>query len=260
MPGKIRILLSAVFCLAANAVPPATAAEDGLEQMAQRLAQLRSDVEGLSNELGASGEEMRLNLRSAASQKAELEMEMRREELRLLQLRDSRLRQKAKLAAQLESRQALVPSLKKSIGAVREAVRRGLPFRLRERQDELDRLEKQMEDGLLTPAMAMARLWNKVEDELRMAGESGLYSQVVEVGGQNLLADVVRLGMVMLFFSTRDGRYGAAVKENLGWRFKVFGGDASNELAAALFESFRKGIRTGFFEIPAGFLPERELP
>lgn len=253
---KIHTAITAV--LLALLTRPA-AAEDP-SKIAAELARLRCEVEALTSTLSADKEDLRARLRSLSSRKADLEMEVQREELRLKQLRETQARQKAKVAAEEERKESLKPALKKAVGVVRTACRRGLPFQLQERVADLDRLERQLDDGMLSSATVLARLWSKVEDEFRMARENGLYRQVVEIDGEEVLADVARIGMVILFFKTRDGRLGRAVRTGQGWSYRLYTSDTDRERVAVLFDAFRKRIRTGYFELPAAFPPEGGTP
>jgi len=65
-----------------------------------------------------------------------------------------------------------------------------------------------------------------------------------------VLVDVAKLGNAMMYFPTRDLRYGRAVESPEGWRFGVLESAADRELAARLFDSLRKQIRQGCFPLP----------
>src|SRR5690606_26715334 len=98
-------------------------------------------------------------------------------------------------------------------------VKSSLPFRRAERLSELNKLDEQYRAGLLSPPRALSRLWGFIEDEFRITRENGLFQQTVTVNGEEHLAEVVRLGMVMLFYKTNDGQVGKAVAQNGTWTF-----------------------------------------
>jgi len=237
--------------LALALLSPAAARAGDQSQLAAELSRLRGEVEALSSELDAKKEDHRARLRSLASRKADLEMEIQREELRLRQARATRAKQRARVSRIEERKHALGPVLLEALDLLREATRNGLPFQLQGRLADLDRLESQLADRTLTSPAVLARLWSKAEDEFRLARENGLYKQVIEVGGEEVLADVARVGMIMLFFRTPDDGYGRAVRTADGWAYRLYHDENDIQLVAALFDALKKRIRTGFFELPA---------
>ena len=78
----------------------------------------------------------------------------------------------------------------------------GLPFRVEDRRDALRKIGASVKDGTLAPSRAATRVWAWIEDELRLTRENGLYRQVISVAGSEVLADVARLGMTMMYFRT----------------------------------------------------------
>jgi hypothetical protein len=236
--------------------PSARAQDAG--KLAAELSRLRGEVETLSGELNVKKDDFKARMRSLASQKTELEMELQREVLRLKQLRESRARQKARVTRNEDRKQSLRPVLGEALDIVRAATREGLPFQIHDRLSDLDRLERQLKDGTLGTPTLLARLWGKVEDEFRLARENGLYRQVVPLGDAEVLAEVARVGMVMLFFTTRDGRVGRAVREGDTWSYRLYREDEDVQRVAALFDAFKKRIRVGFFELPAAIFTGRQ--
>lgn len=228
---------------------PAAKAAD-LEKMAAELARLRSDVETLTTELDEMKADERQRLQALGQQKASLEAEVSREELRVETLRREleRVRERVREAGALEA--SLKPAVIEAIEAVKVPIRNGLPFRVSERLADLDELQRELESDELLPSVAASRLWSRVEDELRLSRENGLYQQVIAVGGREVLADVARIGMVMLFYRTDDGDYGRAVRQGNAWAFESYQDEAQRERLKALFEAMEKRIRVGFFEIP----------
>lgn len=254
--GKLKGHWRGGLTVVAILLVASAAVADEASDLASKLSELRGDVESLSGELDLKKEDHKARMRSLASQKAELQMEIQREELRLKQLKVTKNKQKARVSENEDRKVALRPAIEEAIGILREAVEQGLPFKREERLAEIDALAKHLEEGTLSVPVVLSRLWSKVEDELRLARENGLYKQVVQVGGEEMLTDVARVGMVMLFFRTRDGEFGRAVRTDGGWEYKVFTREEDHEMVAALFDAFKKHIRVGYFELPADLPPE----
>ena len=248
MKALRTVALSVVLFLWGGSTAPAYAAD--LEKMAAELARLRSEVEVLATDLDELKAEEKQRLQSLGQQKAGLEAEAQREELRLRQLQQEigRVQESIKAAGMLESE--LKPAVLDAIRAVMGPVQAGLPFRVSERLADLQRLERDLQADELLPSAAASRLWSRVEDELRLARENGLYQQVVEVDGREVLADVARVGMVMMFFRTDDETFGRAVKKVGEWSFESYVDEAQRERVKKLFEALDKRIRIGFFALP----------
>ena len=70
--------------------------------------------------------------------------------------------------------------------------------------------------------------------------------------------DIAKLGNAMMYFRTRDLQYGRAVATPQGWRFERFESAADQERVARLFDSLRKQIRQGYFELPEALPPKGE--
>ncbi len=224
-------------------------------RLAKDLVRLRSDVEQLSSKLELKKEDLRTRLRLLAQQKAELEMELQRETLKLKQLEQEKAKQQQRVAAVQKSGKEHKPAVIQGSELIKSTIQTNLPFRTEDRQADLERLVDQLNGGLLSAEAAVGRLWSFIEDELRMGRESGIYQQVVTLGGKRVYADVLRIGMVMLFFKTRDDVIGRAVRRKSGWAFVPYDGTdehdrRSRKLVLELFDSFKKQIRSGFFELP----------
>ncbi|MCU0663289.1 MAG: DUF3450 domain-containing protein [Myxococcota bacterium] len=233
----------------------ASASGEDSAAMASQISRLRIEVEELAADVEAKKDEARGRLRSYATQQTELEMDLQREELRLRQLLAER-EKRTELVGQGDQRETqLRPVVLAGIEAVRHAMADGLPFQVEERLAEVDKLREQIEQGMLRPSDGVSRLWDRVEDELRLSRENGIYRQIVTVNGRETLVDVARVGMVALYFRTKDDFYGKALQRGGKWTYELLPDPKDKERVALLFDSFKKQIRTGFFLLPSA-LPE----
>ncbi len=237
---------------------PASSKADELSTMAAELARLRAEVEELSDELERQKGEEKRNLSSGASRLSQVEAEVQRERLRHQQLSQAvtTLKEQVKAAGALE--EELKPAIVSAIETIRAPIAEGLPFRVSERLTALDRIKKDVEGGIILPSVGLTRLWSLVEDELRLGRENGLYQQVISLGGEEVLADVARVGMVMLYFSAPDGRMGHAKKGPQGWTFQAYQHPEQIERLGAFFDALKKRIRVGFFDLPNALGQERK--
>lgn len=237
-------------CLA-FVVATAPAWGDALSDMAQRLSGLRAEVEALSQDMATRVAEGRDRLRSLSRQKTELALEVQRERTRIEKLRQAVAERRRAVEAEQQKQNLSSPLFKKLSQDAKAYVASTVPFHTEQRLAEIAKLEEQYEAGLLTAPKAVSRLWAFLEDEFRLTRESGLYTQTLNVGGQEHLGDVVRIGMVMMFFRLGDGAVGRVRKQEGQWAYEVLDDPEAQRQVEELFASFKKQIRVGHFELPA---------
>lgn len=246
-----RILCGACGAVAIGAlILTSPALAEDVSALAARLSGLRGEVETLSGELSEETQALQDQLRSLARQKSELEIELQRERARLQKARLSVAERQEEIADEKAAGDELKPLFDKYLAAVRKHVQTSLPFRTDERLAELNKIEEQVTSKLLTPERAVLRLWTFVEDEFRMTRENGLFRQTITLDGQEQLADVVRLGTVAMYFRTSDDRVGFVTKSGAGWDYRETGDKDEKRRITNLFDSFKKQIRVGYFELP----------
>lgn len=224
-------------------------AEGDLTELAQELIRLRGEVESLHDQFETDKRQHTDRMRSLAQRRLELESEVQRKELDIKKLQQATARSRQERERASTQATALSPVVRSTVDRLTQHVEGTLPFKRDDRLAELAGIEKKLEKGDLSAPRAMNTLWTYVEDELRLARENGAFSQVIELDGKEQLADVVRLGMVMLFFSTNDGRVGFAEKKGDAWVYTSVDGEDAKRIQG-LFASFEKNVRTGFFEVP----------
>lgn len=228
-----------------------TAWAEEYESLATGLAELRGEVEELSGELADKKGDLQDEVRTYARQKSELSLEKDREEIKLQKLRLSIAQKRDAVEAERAKSKALLPVFEKAAERARTYIRQSLPFRVDERLAEVDKVAEQLKAGLLTPQNAVSRIWSVLEDEFRMTRDSGLFKQTIAVDGEEQLAEVVRLGMVMMYYRTGDGTVGHAVQKEGKWTFARISSPKDVKRVELLFDSFKKQIRQGYFEVPA---------
>ncbi len=255
---QLNKLTPRVFLAVALMAPVAAVAQDDANALTERLISLRGQVDQLQNELDLRREEHKNRMAYLSAQLADLEANRDRETLRVEQLREDLDEMRAEIAEAGVSSESLTPFLKNQISALREHVRGGFPFKVTERLAELQELETQLDNGVITAQRGVNRLWAFIEDEFRISRENAIYSQSIELDGDNVLVDVAKLGSVMMYFRTRDLEYGRAVATPQGWRWERLDSAKDQDLVARLFDSLRKQIRQGYFELPEALPVEGE--
>lgn len=231
--------------------PGQSLSEDAaVDELARQLIALRTEVEELNQELDSLKSEQRAEMSSLAAQKAELAASRNRLETQVQQLRQ-KLAENQRLAAEAGvNSDVLLPVVAGAIEDLRGTISRSLPFKREERLAELDEIETQLATNVLPANRAANRLWAFYEDEIRLSRENGLYKQTIELAGDRVLADVAKIGTVILFFRTADQRYGEAVRQGDAWIFRVTDNAEAIIAIANLFDSLQKQIRQGYFVLP----------
>jgi len=246
LAGRCGLIAALAFC--SMPLP----AQDSLENLGAELARMRGEVESLNAELNSLTEQHRAEMNSLAAQKGDLEATRRREELRIRQLEEDLEANRERAAQAGVAGEALIPVAEQVVAELTEHIESGLPFKVDERLDALAEIRNQLESGALAPPRVINRLWSFYEDELRLTRENALYSQIIPLAGDRVLADVAKIGTVAMYFQTRDGRVGLTERSGIDWQFVEVDGREDQQQIETLFDSLQKQIRTGFFEVPNG--------
>jgi len=226
--------------------------QDSLANLAEELVRLRGEVESLNAELNSLGDQHRAEMNALAAQKGDLEATRRREDLRIRQLEQDLADNRERAEQAGIAGESLVPVAEQIIADLEASIQTGLPFKTEERLAALDDIRAQLDSGSQPPPRIINRLWAFYEDELRLTRENGLYSQVIPLGGERVLADVAKLGTVAMYFQTRDGRMGQATRQGQDWRWQELEAGTARNQIASLFDSLKKQIRSGYFVLPNG--------
>lgn len=219
------------------------------ENLARELSRLRAETEALSERIGSELEDRRVRLRGLAEQKTLAEGERRREAQRQLELTARRDKLRATIAEAATREDALVPAVKTLIAAVRATIDSGLPYRRVERLDAIDALLRDLDERNSTPSQVFSRLWESIEDELRLGREVALDRQVVALPDGERLVDVLRIGLALLYVRASDGRLAQATWRGR-WIFEYVTAPHDIERLTAAFAAFDKRVSSGFFVLP----------
>lgn len=239
------------------AIATPVVAQDGSD-MAEHLIRLRGEVEQLHGELELVRQEQRTTLAGLAAQRAELSAQRDRQQLAAREQAGQLEQARAAAAAAGVAGAELLPLLDGALSDLAGHVRSGLPFKRDERLAAVEELRTLLANGSVPPQRAVNRLWALYEDEFRLTRDNSLHSQTIRLDGDEVLAEVAKLGTVALYFRTSDGRLGQAVRATRGWDYRLFEDAAARSRVQALFDALGKQIRQGYFELPllsAGVAP-----
>jgi hypothetical protein len=233
------------------------ASADELKNLAQELYRLRSDLGALNTQLEAQEQALRAQRQSAALREMDLQSAMGRERTKLAGVK------KKILEKQSAQRQLLAPSASyhplvlQSIDRLKEKIRSSLPFKTADRLRELDKIRADLSSKAINGPKALTLLWAFFEDELRLRREMGIFQQTVTVDGKELLAEVVRLGMVMMFFKTATDQYGEVERGPSGYHYVFRQEPQQQRQLQQLFTAMKRGGEAGYFELPTTLLQQQ---
>jgi len=224
--------------------------QEALENLAAQIAEKRSQVESLSNRLDLLKADYNEKLRSIGTQRADVETQIKREELSLTQVQRDIKEFTARIQENRASMEDIEPLVASVISQTRRYIRAGLPFQVEGRLKELDTLEQMLQEDKLDAGTVLARLWNTLESEFRLTRESGLYRQTIELNKEPQLAEVARLGMALMYFKTFDEEYGYVIPTPNGWVYTLADSREEEKQIEIIYDSLRKNLREGFFLLP----------
>lgn len=221
-----------------------------IDPLTESLIKLRAEVDQLQTELDIQRQEHKAKMASLVTQSGDLENQNKRQEIALNQLKERLSEMYAKASEAGASSSELMPFLEQAIEKSQSVVNQGIPFKKKERLAVLEELSTELRSGKLDAYRGTNRLWAFMEDEMRMTRENGIYSQTILLDGQQVLADVAKIGNMLLYFKTKDEQYGLIKKRGSDWQYVVADSPNNQKAIASLFDSLQKQIRQGYFTLP----------
>jgi uncharacterized coiled-coil protein SlyX len=245
---------------AAGLFAAATAlAADPIESLAEKLVNLRSEVESLYDRIESSRRDHRNQMSAGAQRKAELESRVQRQQLEIRKLNRKLAEIRDSMDSASKQSSSIEPLVEETAKRLTTSIDDRIPFKIAERKAAVRDLLTKLDKGELSGPRALNQMWGLVEDEFRLTKGSGLFRQEIVLDGEERLAEVVRIGTMMMFFETTNGQRGFARREGDGFGYVVVS-DKANDLVADLFDSFEKQVRTGYFEVPNALLKNGGRP
>lgn len=220
------------------------------DNMAESLMKLRADVEQLDASITDEKDAYKASMRSLLRQKNDLESVVGREDLKIKQIQRELTKVKKEIQEAGKNTQGLNPLILDALDMLEANVKTALPFKTKERLADINNIRTQLNSGLIAPQKALALTWNAYGDAIRMTKENGIFKQTIKVGGSDRLAEVARLGTVVMFYKLPDDSVGYADMDANGWYYKELIEKEQQEQVLALFDSFKKQIRAGYFTLP----------
>ena len=244
-PKKSLISLTLSITLLA---PFASASND--EEMVNSIMKLRGDVEALYTKIDENKVAYKTQMKSLALQNADNDAQINRKATSI-KLADLELQKiKVKIENRSTNNLELKPLIKELVINLNTSITNGIPFKIQERIASLAKIEKNLEENLITGERALALLWASYDDNIRLTKEIGLFKQTININSKNILAEVAKVGSVLLYFKTPNQEVGYIKKEGSTYQTVAVNGKEEVKNINNLFDALTKQIRTGFFTLP----------
>jgi hypothetical protein len=257
--GVPAVLLAGLIAAGPAAAQSSGSSGEEAKALAEELVALRSEVQDLSETLSDERADHRNRMQRLSRQEAELAGEAERARSRLRELESDLADYREALERAGANNEELTPEVLSAAEALEERIEAGLPFKRADRRQAVAEIADDLRAGAIPPQNAVKKLWALVETELRMTRENSIHSQTISLNGEENLVDVARVGMVALYFRTRDGRFGAALPDGDGWTFSTYTDSTRKDQVKKLFSDLEKQIRTGHFTLPVAMPLEEAL-
>ncbi|OQW40338.1 MAG: hypothetical protein A4S08_04875 [Proteobacteria bacterium SG_bin4] len=222
-----------------------------IENLAKSLAKIRGEVETLQSQLDIEKEKHSSKMSALNSQLADLSVEERRQKLSVEKLQQSIDKLGVTTQQAEQSGEHLKPVLLSALAEYKRHIQGGFPFKVDDRIKAINDLENNLVNQQIDPSKAVNQTWSLIEDEVRLSKENGIYQQTILLNGEKVLVDIAKIGTVFMFFQTKDNQSGMAKRSKEGgWIFEAVSDSADRERIRNLFDSLKKQIRQGYFELP----------
>lgn len=224
-----------------------------LEQKAEELAKLRSDLDMIESDLRAERARGQAALRNLEARRSTLAMQLDAERVRIASAQKKLETIKSNLETRKGQSTVFLPVVESAADALAGSVRDGLPFHQEERLAAIEEIKTKARAGRLDPETACSRLWQLVEDEIRLTGEVVRTKVPLALDGPDAprrLVDVIRIGMVTLFIRHEPGRFSRLVRRDGTWQPEPIRDIRSIDQLEALFDAVSKQVVQGDYTLP----------
>jgi len=220
------------------------------DNMAKSLMKLRAQVEQLDSQIDDAKNSYKASMKSLTMQKSELEAMVSRDELKIKQINKELNSVKAKITEASKNSKGLDPIVNEAIDSLIAMIKTSIPFKTNDRIAAVQKVKEQLASSLITPQKALSYVYNSYADEIRMTKENAIFKQTINLGGENKLVEVARVGTAMMFFKTPNDAVGYVIKDGSEWSYKEELNKEKQDQILNIFDAFKKQIRTGYFTLP----------
>jgi len=220
------------------------------EKIAQKIVQLRGEVELLNTQLTTAKSEYQNDVKGLSARRSQLEAQIQMEQLKSKKLLGTEEQLNKKIKEQSISVKDYSKFVGYQIDNARVHIESGIPFKKEKRLSELSKIEKELKAKKISSEVALSRLWAFAEDEMRLAKENSIHKQTVKINGEENFASVIKLGMVKMYFHTVDNRVGIVQNIDGEYVYSLINKKEQKERVFRLLDGIKKQIRYGQYDLP----------
>jgi len=203
--GVFIILL--LFLLDFVAIPAYAGIDsDRLREEVAKTIDLRQETQKKEDDWAKKKAELIAKYRSLKKNRDYL-IKVRNRTEKLLRAKKAKIEEiKRRMKESARIREELQLYLESVLTQLKDLIGRGLPFLLKERRERISSIEETLSD----PEKGAAEKYRRVMEALQIEAEYGrtveAYQETIDLNGQKVLVDILRVGRLSLFFQTPDGK------------------------------------------------------
>lgn len=239
------ILFLAMMAFAAEAQTSA----DEFRMGSEKLLQLRTEVETLSQEAQAESRRRQTELEALLQRRTELTSQLQKEEMRREQLKEKLKVESSKITSKSaptrEDRRMLVGWAED----LENWIARSLPFRTEERLSQVRALKTKLKaENNLEPLVS--QLWSLTDQELKLTHQNDFEVMEVSFPEGRQKAEVARLGMMQMYALKTNGEAVRAVRDAEVWKWQAAQNSDEKKAIERICRRLSEQKGQGYFQIP----------
>lgn len=184
-----------------------------------KISEMRQNVETLSSQRQSEQKKRNIEMESLTARKSELDQQLSRERLKS-QILSGKKDINQKLNQVQKQNKKNQQWIEKWIQELSLYVETGLPYQKAKRLAALEVLKQRLHQSEIHEVLVQD-IWKLAESELELTRTNTFELGSVTISNQEETAEIVKLGMLKLFFKTSQGQRGFAKYENNQWLMQV---------------------------------------
>ena len=179
---------------------------DWIQKKVESTIDLRQETQKKEDDWAKKKAELIAKYRSLKKNRDYL-IKVRNRTEKLLRAKKAKIEEiKRRMKESARIREELQLYLESVLTQLKDLIERGLPFLLKERRERISSIEETLSD----PEKGAAEKYRRVMEALQIEAEYGrtveAYQEAIDLNGQKVLVDILRVGRLSLFFQTPDGK------------------------------------------------------
>ena len=222
-------------------------------ELSEKLMDLRSQIQQEADQLESEKLKINSNLQSLTVHKGELSSQRDLFLMKKKEMTKSLI--KKKKAHNGEDPKAYEGQSKKIDQSLEELIdyyQRAVPFKLKERLQEISKLKQKKENRELTIAEYTESYWSLLQRELRFCESVEIQKGFVNIDENRFEVEFLKVGMFGLYFKTRLGEYGHFVynDDKKAWAPLWIKNSEQKKNLSEVFVARSKGVTDGVYQMP----------